>query len=135
MSYNSWCQEGETTFHLQSNTTTHQHLGGWHLITLMHYFPLVDVLPFRCGQIYNIVSNDEQYNVTIENFLACSCVYFVAMLATFLGSHGAYVQCKHVYHVSKTIMFYGLIKKFIHHYMWNWDEVQHLLMHSKAFEL
>jgi len=57
------------------------------------------------------------------------------MLAGSLGGHGVYVQCKHVYHVLQTIMFYGLMKEFIHHYTWSWDEVHHLLKHSKAFEL
>ncbi len=32
-------QEGEMTFHLQINTTTHQQLGGWHLISPLNYFP------------------------------------------------------------------------------------------------
>ncbi len=51
------------------------------------------------GQIYNIIFNDKQYDVTIGNFLRCSCVYFVIMLVASLGSRGAYVQCKRVYHV------------------------------------
>jgi hypothetical protein len=54
-------------------------------------FPVVDVLPPRYGQIYNILSNDQQYNITIGNFLGCSCVYFVTMNLGFLGGHGAYV--------------------------------------------
>jgi len=61
-------------------------------------------------------------------------VYFVTMLVAFLGNHGAYVQCKHVYHILQAIMFDGFMEKFIHHCTWNWDEVQCLLLHSKAFE-
>jgi hypothetical protein len=38
------------------------------------------------------------------------------MLATFLGSRGAYVQCKHVHHVLQRIMLCGFTKEFIHHY-------------------
>ncbi len=57
------------------------------------------------------------------------------MLVTSLGGRGAYVQCKHVYHVLQMIMFCGLMKVFIHQYMWNWDEIQHLLKHSKVFRL
>ncbi len=71
----------------------------------------------------------------IGNFLGCSCVYFVKMLASSLGTHGVYVHCKHVYHVLKMIMFFGLTEKFIHHCTWSWDEVQHLLDCSKFFEL
>ncbi len=37
--------------------------------------------------------------MTIGNFLGCSCVYCVIMLASSLGGRGVYVQCKHVYHV------------------------------------
>jgi len=36
--YNPWWQEGETTFYVQNNTT-HQQLGNWHDISLMHCFP------------------------------------------------------------------------------------------------
>jgi hypothetical protein len=81
----------------------------------MHHFPIVDISPLGYGQIYNILFYDKQYDITIGNFLGCSCVYFVTMLATSLGGHGAYVQCKHVYHVLQMIMFSGFIKKFIHY--------------------
>ncbi len=72
--------------------------------------------------------------MTIGNFLGCSCVFFVRMLTSFLGSHGLYVHCKHVYHVLQMIMFSGLTKKFIHYCTWSWDEVQCLLKCSKTFE-
>jgi hypothetical protein len=48
------------------------------------------------------------------------------MLAESLGAHGAYVKCKHVYHILQTIMFYGLTEEFIHYCTWSWDEIQHL---------
>jgi hypothetical protein len=53
----------------------------------------------RYGQIYNILSNDNRNDIIISNFLGFLCVYFVKMLAGSLGAHGAYVQCKHVYHI------------------------------------
>jgi hypothetical protein len=53
-------------------------------------FPHVNVPPPRYGQIYSIISDDKCYNI-IGNFPRCSCVYFVAMLATSLGSLGVYV--------------------------------------------
>jgi hypothetical protein len=96
---------------------------------------LFDVPPPGYGQIYNIISDDKRYDVTIGNFPRCSCVYFVTTLASSLGGHGVYVQCKHVYHVLQTNMFYGFTKEFIHHCTWSWDEVQRLLKCSKAFEL
>jgi hypothetical protein len=43
--------------------------------------------------------------VTIGNLPGYSCVYFVTMLASSLGGHGVYVQCKHVYHVLQMNMF------------------------------
>ncbi len=73
--------------------------------------------------------------MTIGNFPRCSCVYFVIMLLSSTRGHGVYVQCKHVYHILKMIMFCGLTKEFIHHCTWSWDEVEHLLNHYKALEL
>jgi len=78
-------------FYVQNNTTTYEQLGSWKDIFLMHHFPVVDVPPPRYGRIYNILSNDNQYDIIINNFPGCSCVYFVKMLAGFLGAHGAYV--------------------------------------------
>jgi hypothetical protein len=52
-----------------------------------------------------------------------------------MRGRGVYVQQKCVYHVLQMIMFCGLTKEFIHHCTWSWDEVEHLLNHSKALEL
>jgi hypothetical protein len=57
------------------------------------------------------------------------------MLVGSLGAHGAYAQCKHVYHILQMIMFCGFIEEFIHYYTWSWDEVQRLLERFKAFGL
>jgi len=83
----------------------------------------------------NFFFDDNQYDVTIGNFFGCSCVYFVRMLTSSLGGRGAYVQCKHVYHIFQTIMFSGLTKEFINYCTWSCDEVQHLLKRSKTFGL
>ncbi len=91
--------------------------------------------PLGYWRIYCIHSDDKEYDVTIGNFLGCSCVYFVTMLASSLGNLGMYVQCNHVHHVLQTIMFYGLMEKFIHHCTWNWNEIQRLFKRFKAFEL
>jgi hypothetical protein len=39
-------------------------------------------------KFYNINSDDKRYDVTIGNFLRCSCVHFVTMLVGFLGNRG-----------------------------------------------
>jgi hypothetical protein len=57
---------------------------------------------------------------------------FCHNVGNFFGGRGVYLQCKHVYHVLQSIMFYGLMKEFIHHYTCNWDEVQRLLKRFKA---
>jgi hypothetical protein len=54
-------------------------------------------------------------------YLGCSCINFVVMLATFLGGCGTWVQCKHPYHILQNIMYCGWIEKFIHHPMWSWE--------------
>jgi hypothetical protein len=116
---------------------TQQHTNKWEvgiLFTQCIVFPPVDVPLPMYGQIYNVLSNDQRYDVTIGNFLGCSCVYFVKMLVGSLGARGVYVHCKHVYHILQMIMFCRLMKKFIHHYTWSWDEIQCLLKCSKVFE-
>jgi len=57
------------------------------------------------------------------------------MLAGSLGGHGAYVQCKHVYHILQMIMFSGLTNDIIHYCTWNWVEIQCLLKCSNVFGL
>ncbi len=51
--------------------------------------PSLEVPLPRYGQIYKIVSsqnlNKKQYEVTIRNFLACTCLDFVAMIYGSLG--------------------------------------------------
>ncbi len=115
---------------------TQQYTNNWEANILLFkciIFLIVDVPLPGYGRIYSILSDDKRYNVTIRNFLWCSCVYFVAMLA--LGGLGTYMQCKHVYHILQLIMFCGLKEDFIHYCMWSWDEVQCLLQHSKALGL
>jgi hypothetical protein len=56
-------------------------------------------LPLGFGRIYNIFYYYKRYDVIIGNFPRCSSVYFVTMLVASLGSRGAYVQCRNVYHI------------------------------------
>jgi hypothetical protein len=90
---------------------TQQHTNNWEagiLLTQCMFFPPFDVPSLGYGPIYNIISTNQKYNVTIGNFHGCSCVYFVKMLVGSLGANGVYVHYKYVYHVLKTIMFCGL---------------------------
>jgi hypothetical protein len=50
-----------------------------------------------------------------------------------LGKHGAWVQCKHLYHILQ-YMYCGQFEDFIHYPMWSWDEVQRLLACAKTFD-
>jgi hypothetical protein len=116
---------------------TQQHTNNWEvskLLSLVIVLPLVDVQPLGYGQIYNIFSDHKCFDVTIGNYLGCSRIYFVVILATFLGGRGAWVQCRHLYHILQNIMYYGWTKKFIHYPMWIWDMFHHLLAHVKARE-
>jgi hypothetical protein len=73
---------------------TQQHMNNWEaskLILQCIVFPVVDVPPHGYGWIYNILFDDNKYDVIVGNFPRCSCVYFVKMLANSLGACGAYV--------------------------------------------
>jgi hypothetical protein len=52
----------------------------------------------------------------------------------FLGGHGAWVQCKHMYHILQNIMYCEKIEEFIHYPTWSLDEIQHLLVQANACE-
>jgi hypothetical protein len=75
---------------------TQQHTNNWEVDKLFIQcivFLTIDVAPFEYGQIYDILSNDKQYDIIIGNFviIGCSCVYFVKMLAGSKGDRGVYV--------------------------------------------
>jgi len=86
---------------------TQQHTNNWEVrkffILVIVFLPL-DVHLQWYGQIYSVLSGHVRYDVTIRNYLInCSCIYLVIMLTTFLGRHGAWVQCKHLYYRSNVI--------------------------------
>jgi hypothetical protein len=66
--------------------------------------------------MYNILSYDNQYDVTIGNFPGCSCVYFVTMLPSSLSGPGTYVQCKHASHleVDYVLWAHGILHSLLH---------------------
>jgi hypothetical protein len=74
---------------------TQQHTNNWEvgiLLTQCIIFLVVDVPSLGYGRIYNILLDDKGYDVIIGNYRRCSCVYFVTMLASYLGGRGVYVQ-------------------------------------------
>jgi hypothetical protein len=72
--------------------------------------PLEVPLP-RYGRIYKILPsqnpNKKQYEITIGNFLACTCLDFVAMMFNSLHWQGKWVHYKHMYYVLQHVMFCG----------------------------
>jgi hypothetical protein len=116
---------------------TQQYTNIWEarkLFSVCTVFLPVDVLPLGYGWIYNVFSNEKRYHVIMGNYPSCSSLNFVTMAAHSLGGCGAWVQCKHIYHVLLTIMYCGMIEDFIHYCMWSWEEVFNLLMCIKAFD-
>jgi hypothetical protein len=116
---------------------TQQHTNIWEarkLFFLCTMFLPVDFLPLGSRWIYNVLSNEKHYPVTMGNYCSCSCLNFVTMVAHPLGGCGAWVQCNHIYHVLLIIKYCGLIKDFIHYCMWIWEEFFNLLMCTKAFD-
>ncbi len=51
--------------------------------------PPLEVPPSRYGRIYKIMfgqnPNKKQYEVTIRNFLTCTCLNFVTMISSLFG--------------------------------------------------
>ncbi len=92
--------------------------------------PLEVPLP-RYGWIYKILfsqnPNKKQYEITIRNFPACTCLDFVAMISNSSGWPKKWVPCKHMYCVLQHVMFCGQFKSFIHFLTSNCDEVRRLL--------
>jgi hypothetical protein len=101
--YSSWkiqaCGIHYTTMKVSrsvNHRTTHQQLGGWSSSSSKSMPPLpIEVLALKYGQIYNFLSNiqktNKQYNVTIGNYIGCSCISFVTMMATSLGKWAKWV--------------------------------------------
>ncbi len=65
--------------------------------------PSLEVPSPRYGQVFKILSsqnpNKNQYEVTIGNFLAYTCLDFVKMMFNSLGWQGKWVPYKHIYYV------------------------------------
>jgi hypothetical protein len=72
------------------------------------------------------IENHKQYEVTNDNFHACTCMDFVLLMTGSLGACGKWVHCKHLYYILQHVMLCGLMETFIHHLTWSWNEVHKL---------
>jgi hypothetical protein len=93
--------------------------------------PSLEVPLLKYGWIYKIMSgqnpNKKQYEVTIRNFLACTCLDFVAMIYSSLGWRRKWVPYKHMYYVLHHVIFCVQLENFIHFPTWSYDEIHCLL--------
>jgi len=78
--------------------------------------------------------NSKEYDVTIGNFLACTCFDFVSMMARSLGKQGTWIPCKHIYYIFQHVMFCRDAKEFIHHPTWSENEVHFLLFNAMTIK-
>jgi hypothetical protein len=51
--------------------------------------------------------NKKQYEITMGNFLTCTCLGFATMISSSLGQPGKWVPYKHMYYVLQYVMFFG----------------------------
>jgi hypothetical protein len=93
--------------------------------------PPLEVPPLEYGRIYKILfgqnPNKRQYEITIGNFLACTCLDFITMTSSVLGHRKKWVPCKHMHYVLQHVMFCGQFESFIHFPTLSCDEVHRLL--------
>jgi hypothetical protein len=78
------------------------HTNNWEvgkLLILATVFPFVDVQPLGYGQVYIILSSHKRYDVIVGNYPKLLVHIFLIMSTIFLGTRGAWVQCKHLYHI------------------------------------
>jgi hypothetical protein len=71
----------------------------------------------------------------INDYLTCSCVDFLSMMALSLNKQGPWVPCKHLYCILQYAMYYNIKEPFIHYPFWSWNEVHRLLDHAKVLEV
>jgi hypothetical protein len=68
-----------------------------------------NILHLGYGRIYYFLlgppKNHKQYEVTINDYLTCSCMDFSSMMASSLGKRGPWVPCKHLYNILQYAMY------------------------------
>lgn len=98
--------------------------------------PPLEVLALGYGRIYKITcgetSNSRQYEITIGNFLAHTCLDIVTMVLGSLGKWGKWVPCKDMYYVLQHVLFVANLKFSFTSWLGVANEVCHLLVRSFA---
>ncbi len=83
--------------------------------TITAFLPIDDMLKnllSKCDDFpkknpHSVMTLGHFFSFLIGNYTCCSCIYFIDMDIIFLGRRGAWVQCKHLYHILQNIMYYG----------------------------
>ncbi len=92
--------------------------------------------PSRYGWIYRLLvgllENCKQYEVTINDYLACNCVDFSSMMVLSFDKQGPWMPCKHLYYILQYAMCFRIKEPFIHYPSWSWNEFHRLLNHAKV---
>jgi hypothetical protein len=52
--------------------------------------------------------NHMQYEVTINDYVACNCMDFSSMMVGSLDKWGPWVPCKHLYYILQYGMYYKI---------------------------
>ena len=114
--------------------------------TIQHYKKMEDSRDISCiirnftmvpepgyGVIFSVetprsIENQEVYQVTLSNFLACTCLGFVSMKGAALGNgQKKWILCKHLYYVLQKRCLVTSFDKFIHCPTWTLNQVKTIL--------
>ncbi len=98
-----------------------------------------NIPPTKYGWIYRLFlgppKSRKQYEITINDCMAYSCVDFFSMMSRSLIERGSWVPCRHLYDILQYAMYIGIKEPFIHYPSWSWNEVHRLLNHAKILEI
>jgi hypothetical protein len=99
----------EVVRHTYQFTMPKEQYNQWEVSLLFQ--PPLDVLTPRYGQIYKILcgkaTKKTNYEITLGNSPTCTCMDFVIMISSSLGTWGKWLPCKHMYYVLQDVMFCG----------------------------
>jgi hypothetical protein len=94
--------------------------------SILHH---IDIPPLGIGCVYMMsidgsMLHGSGYDVTIECYLACTCIGFVFLLSSSIIKKGKYVPCKLLYFIFAKKMSWDLkVDIFIHEPTLSWNEV------------
>ena len=82
------------------------------------------------------IENQEVYQVTLSDFLACTCLGFVSMKEVVLGNgRKKWILCKHLYFVLQRQYLVTSFDKFIHCLVWTMNQVKTILDRFEMVQL